>query len=592
MANGERDYEYIQVGGQQGLTPMPTGQVTNTPMPTDIVQGGTLNQLINDSQGAGVVQATGGQVQPTINEIYPGYATGYDPLATDPTVQAYDPLIEAQRGATSPGALPQTTYTPGINRPITAGGYSGRVIGNTTFFTPQGQVVPLGIIDAREKAMQEAAMKAAELKQQKAARQAELNAWEVPTSPQLNDKNYQRQYNKEFNTFINESIDEAKKLYGDNWRQAIKDPTNALGRDFQQKMSTFQYIAERGNMLTDKFAKWMDLEQKGELYLPEESKKAVYEAYNRLGDFKNADITDLYGLERQITKDIDINKYFKDTGILSKEMYQVDEEIRRGAGSLSSDQWNTFTKETIEPKAREVARMLKETRFSGDAYSEEDIYKNVMSRYADRNKVSAQFQGASERAKYEYDKKRELEGAIVKYDQYNNAQVAGDVDKKPKTGYTIKDGYIVVDGKRVPFQINPSDEVKLSQIEVRKTDENGMPVTDANGNPVYENVTTWGVSRTEFDESQPFNSKETKVNYVVYADSEGDSKGYLKGDHTKEYNASQKAAEDAGVISHSTAVEGSTTDPNRNAQGADRRLQMPYQGKGNPNEKQEPGELD
>lgn len=545
MANGERDYEYIQVGGKQGLTPMPTGQVTNTPMPTDIVQGGTLNQLINDSQGAGVVQATGGQVQPTVNEIYPGYATGYDPLATDPTVQAYDPLIEAQRGATSPGALPQTTYTPGINRPITAGGYSGRVIGNTTFFAPQGQVVPLGIIDAREKAMQEAAMKAAELEQQKAAKQAELNAWEVPTSPQLNDKNYQRQYNKEFNTFINESIDEAKKLYGDNWRQAIKDPTNALGRDFQQKMSTFQYIAERGNMLTDKFAKWMDLEQKGELYLPEESKKAVYDAYNRLGDFKNADITDLYGLERQITKDIDINKYFKDTGILSKEMYQVDEEIRRGAGSLSADQWNTFTKETIEPKAREVARMLKETRFSGDAYSEEDIYKNVMSRYADRNKVKAQFQRAGEREKDYYKNKNMNNPILVQGSDFGSeAENVIPLDNKKYKGLSFSWGKTTTlpDGSQIrEGNIKGNEEVTFNSIQNHVTPAEGGGY---NLSPyVYVTVTSK-------NESGEVESRQEAIPYE-----QGEVKAFVNNNYGKVSELQEKVLSDWNTGSFTVAYD-------------------------------------
>lgn len=443
-----------------------------------------VNNGISPSQGVpptvaaiqGAIQNGAGNPDITTNQVtvqdfgedyYPSYATGYTPLGTDPNIAALDDQIKAAYGQTSPGAMNPNTYVPSLGQSTAVGGYSGSMIGSTTLFAPTGRIVPLGMIDAREKALQDAAAKAVELKAQKAAKQAEMNVMAVPTAPRLNNKNFQGAYNKEFNSWYNDTVKEAQRLYGPNdWARALKDPNTEIGRDFQQKLAQFQYLAERGNQLTDMMAKAMAQEEKGELYLPEKTKRMMYDAYNRIGDWKNADITDLYGLERQIVKDQELNNYFKDTGMLTQYLYQVDEEIKRGAGSMSSDQWNTFTKETIEPKAREIADILKKTRYSGDAYSWQDIYDNVMSRYADRNKVKAQFQGAPARAA-DYYKNKDMNNPILVQgtDFGTDAENVIPLDNGSETGVTYK----WVDESGNEHEIKGTDKVTYNSIQNHTT---------------------------------------------------------------------------------------------------------------------------
>jgi hypothetical protein len=57
------------------------------------------------------------------------------------------------------GRLPNEAYYPDLGHNIAVGNYSGKAIGSTTLFAPGGGLVPLGAMDAREAAIQQAAMK-------------------------------------------------------------------------------------------------------------------------------------------------------------------------------------------------------------------------------------------------------------------------------------------------------------------------------------------------------------------------------------------------------------------------------------------------
>lgn len=59
------------------------------------------------------------------------------------------------------GALPNQEYYPDLHHQIGAGNYSGNEIGNTTLFAPGGGLVPVGLMDARDAAVHNAALKKA-----------------------------------------------------------------------------------------------------------------------------------------------------------------------------------------------------------------------------------------------------------------------------------------------------------------------------------------------------------------------------------------------------------------------------------------------
>lgn len=484
------------------------GYQSTTDLMNQGVQPPAISNIVQSSDGnTNIPQVT---VQDFGSDYYPSYATGYTPLGQDPNIAALDDQIAAAYGQTSPGAMNPRTYIPGLGQSTAVGGYSGSMIGSTTLFAPTGRIVPLGMIDAREKALQDAAAKAADLKAQKAAAEAQMNAWVMPEPNKLADKNYQGAFNKEFNQFHNETVEEAKRLYGKDWARALKDPTTDIGRDYQQKLAQFEYIQTRGDQMTNMLADIMDKNEKGQLWLSPQTKKLANDAYNRIGDWKNADITDLIGIEGQIKKAIGLDKYFKDTGMLSQYMYQIDEEIKRGAGSLSSDQWNTYRTETIEPKAREMAKVLTSQGgyFAGGPYTEEDIYNNIMSRYADRNTVKAQFQGATERAK-DYYKKKDMNNPIIVQgtDFGTDAENVIPLDNDSETGVT----YTWTDADGNKKQISGNETVTYNSIQNHLTPS---PDGTMKMNPfVYVTVTGKNEDGKAYSrqEALPFNEGSVKA---------------------------------------------------------------------------------
>lgn len=519
MANGERDYEYIQVGGKQGLTPMPTGQVTNTPMPTDIVQGGTLNQLINDSQGAGVVQATGGQVQPIVNDFYPQVMEGYDPLSADPTVQAYDPLIEAQRGATSPGALPQTTYTPGINRPITAGGYSGRVIGNTTFFAPQGQVVPLGIIDAREKAMQEAAMKAAELEKQQADAEAKLNIFKIPTAPELSNKNYQRTYNKRFNNYVNEYIQMAQEKFGPkDWARGLQDPNNEMGRNFQQGLAQFDYIAKHGNQITQEVAELQKKIDDGEMQTTPYIRGLMRDVDNAMGSFESGDPQDLMNAVGRVQAVKNLDNYLNKNKIVTAEMRDIQERLSKKS-NLEYDTFQTEKRKMVDAAANRLAdQMIGDGGAYQDAYQRglmprQAIVDAVKARLGESQEIDIKTVGTSKRAE-DYYKDKDMNNPILVQGSELGFEAENIIPLDNKTiegGLTfswdedtveLPDGTIV-EGKGERKTIGGDEQVTFNRIE-------NDVVTDEEGNTRLKSYVV--VTATKKDGSDVI-TREEKIPY-------------------------------------------------------------------------------
>lgn len=78
------------------------------------------------------------------------------------TPQDFSPEQQAafqQQYQPTTGMLPNAAYYPNMNHNINVGNYSGSEIGSTTLFAPSGGLVPLGMLDARDAAIQSAALK-------------------------------------------------------------------------------------------------------------------------------------------------------------------------------------------------------------------------------------------------------------------------------------------------------------------------------------------------------------------------------------------------------------------------------------------------
>lgn len=216
-----------------------------------------------------------GAASPTVN---------VEDIQNSPSYQlspAEQAMFKEQVSSPSTGALGLTDYYPNINSPINVGNYSGSVIGSTSLFAPEGALVPVGMMDARDAAIQRAALqKAKEVQDFK----AKLNN-NAPTSKLVG---------------INEDLtNEYFNHLDSSWKKALEDNggnANAAAYalqnnpDFQRKTKAFHDLKANGDAIFNKIADIQDRQAKGEVISPELQlyMQKAQEAMNpRHPEFKN-----------------------------------------------------------------------------------------------------------------------------------------------------------------------------------------------------------------------------------------------------------------------------------------------------------------
>lgn len=157
------------------------------------------------------------------------------------------------------GALPENAYYPSANQPIAVGGYSGSQIGSTTLFAPGGGLVPLGMMDARQRAIQDAALK----------KQAQANAfldYLHKQKPESKLTNINQSLYDDYITHVHSAYDSALKRTGGDAAAAV----NMLKRDpeFWSKTQSYFSLAKEGTYIADRIAKVEDERAKGRVMAP------------------------------------------------------------------------------------------------------------------------------------------------------------------------------------------------------------------------------------------------------------------------------------------------------------------------------------
>lgn len=206
---------------------------------------------------------------------------------------------------TSTGALNPTDYYPTLHSPINVGNYSGSVIGSTTLFAPEGALVPIGMMDARDAAIQKAALqKAKDVQDFKASLKAN-----APTSKL---------------TGINEDLTSSYFNHIESsWNKALKENNNDPNKatfalknnlDFQRKLKSYHDLKSTGDAVINKIADVQDRMAKGEVVSPElaYSMKKVQESMNPDSpEFKNLS-ENIFKMDAEQELGSTINKLAKD----------------------------------------------------------------------------------------------------------------------------------------------------------------------------------------------------------------------------------------------------------------------------------------
>lgn len=278
---------------------------------------------------------------------------------------AFDQYQQAKYGNPSTGALSNSSYYPNLNDNVAVGSYSGSQIGNTTLFAPGAAVVPLGMLDARDLAVQKAAMqKMKDVEDFK-------RSFKAPTSKLVN---------------INDNLREGYfKHIDDSWKGAMKaaggDANKAAyilqnNPEFHQREKSFQDLAKYGDDIVTKTAQ-DEQDIKTGKFTPTPTYKALKDKLYKAADPNSPEFKDLGNVYRTMQVERDFSDAFND---VTKKM--VASETGYAGADLNDPEFIKIYKKKVKEWSPEqkaaVASTLSENIYHGsDYFTPEKVKKDV-----------------------------------------------------------------------------------------------------------------------------------------------------------------------------------------------------------------------
>lgn len=327
---------------------------------------------------------------------------GYVPQDLSPEQQQQ--FMEQQNTVPATGKLGVMDYYPTLNQPVNVGGYSGSVIGSTTLFAPGGAIVPMGMFDAREKAIQDAALMKA--KEVDAFRQQFTKA---PTSKLVNIND---QLREQYFGFVDNSWKKALQKANGNANlatQLLKNDPN-----FSAKEKSYQDLAKYGDAIVNKIAT-DDEDIKTGRFTPTPSYMALKQKMLTALDPSHPDFKNLGNTFRQMKVERDFADAYND---VTKNM--VAQQLGY-AGDVNSSDFIKVYEKTIKEWSPEqkaaVVDQMKNFYHKNDYFTEDKITKDV----------NAMMSGKWETKKLDVKERREPnDGAGYSYSE-------NDISKEPSS---------------------------------------------------------------------------------------------------------------------------------------------------------------
>ena len=207
-------------------------------------------------------QSTPKQPSLTVDDIN-NYNFGLTPeeeVAYNESQQKFQPQKEV---------LSNEQYYPGMNQPIGVGQSSGRIIGSQTQYVPNGGLVPIGMFDARDAAIQKAAM----------AKAQDVEDWKKRNvkAPVSNLTNINEKLTKDYFEFEDNSWKDAlKSAKGDaNKARFIIENNN----EYQSRKKGFYDAAKMGDSVVQKIESINASKDKG-YFVSKELQSAIDNMYS------------------------------------------------------------------------------------------------------------------------------------------------------------------------------------------------------------------------------------------------------------------------------------------------------------------------
>lgn len=304
--------------------------------------------------------------------LYPQNAESSPALSTDDVVsndlymspQEVDAYNQYQQMSNHPaiGAQSPYTYYPDVHNNINVGNSSGSIIGSQTLFAPGGGLIPLGLMDARDKALMHAS-----LQKQKEVEDFRKQ-FKAPTSKLTN---------------INEGLtDEYFNYINSTWKSALKraggDPNRATAMlknnpDFWAKEKSFQDLAKRGDAVVGKLAE-IQSAMKDDKHIVS---PALREAQQRVQEYMNPSSDNFKNLSSAIMKmdaDLEFGKVAEDMlkGLVSSKTGRAYDRSNPDAFVVSKEEIESLSPEAIKSGLDNLQKIYAGSSLYSPSYIEDN----------------------------------------------------------------------------------------------------------------------------------------------------------------------------------------------------------------------------
>jgi hypothetical protein len=281
----------------------------------------------------------------------------------------------------STGPLPVSTYYPGINHNIGVGTYSGSQIGSATLFAPGGDLVPLGLLDARDLAMKQAAMK-------KAKDLEDFN--KQYQSPTTKHTAVQKSLTDSYFDGLNKWIGNATQKAGGDQATAINMLKNDVG--FQRWNKGMQDRAKMQDQGVEIAAQLQSAEKDENFVLSPETRNAMKSFLS--GEYAGADPFSKEGT--QFTKNFismkanyDLDKAVNDS--LTKAIPNLEQLPPTFQGRGKNELATFLEKEYFTPEQKKsIAHDIFMEKFQGTGITEDQVLKNLEAKTGEKIKRHVQ----------------------------------------------------------------------------------------------------------------------------------------------------------------------------------------------------------
>jgi len=290
----------------------------------------------------------------------------------------------------STGLLPQNAYYPGYNSNPAVGSYSGSEIGSTTLFAPNSALVPIGMMDARDLAVQKAALQRAK---------------EVDM--------FKQQFKSPSSKLVNINEDLTNRYYEHvkgGWAQAMKaaknDPNKAMAMiksnpDFWAKEKSFQDLAKFGDDIVATKSRLDDEMKTGKFVAPSSLKETERQLFSVLQDPTSPKFKEFGNLYRRYKLE---SEFSQNINNMAKEIFKQKSGTAYDVGTPEFQKIYETTEEKYTPES------IQYMKDQADAiYGDSEIYPKSY-----RDKVIEDFaSGVQKTKKLQLVKKDKPEGLDV-----------------------------------------------------------------------------------------------------------------------------------------------------------------------------------